>query len=241
MKTIVMKFGGSSLGEPEKIRIMADRAITAAKKGFAVAMVVSAPADITDDLLTLAKLLSPKLPPREHDALLAAGEQISAAIIAMTIIAKGKKAISLTGAQAGIKTDAVYANAGVTAVNPDRIIKELKKGAIAVIAGFQGTAPNGDTTTLGRGGSDFTAVALARALRAVSCELYTDVKGIYNANPALVPDAKLIKKMSYQAVLDMARTGTEVRQLRAIEYAAKYKIPLRLRSSFENSEGTLIT
>ena len=240
MKIIVMKFGGSSLAEPEKIKVMAERAASAHRRGCAVAMVVSAPADVTDDLLALSRLITAKPDPREQDALLAAGEQISAALMAMAIAETGVKAVSLTGAQAGIGTDSRHTDSDILSVRPARVLRELKKGRVAVVAGFQGLTKAGDIATLGRGGSDFTAVALARALKAEICELYTDVKGIYTANPALVPQAKKIHIISYDAVLELARSGTEVRQLRAIAYAKKHSIPLHLRSSFENDAGTLV-
>jgi len=235
-----MKFGGSSLAEPEKIKVMAERAVKARKRGFAVVMAVSAPADITDDLITLAGLITAKPEPREYAALLSTGEAVSAALMAMAINEKGVKAVSLSGAQAGIKTGSAHTGADIISVRPERIMRELRKGRIAVAAGFQGLNKAGDITTLGRGGSDFTAVALARSLKADACELYTDVKGIYTANPTVVPQAKKIKKISYDAVMELARSGTEVRQLRAIAYAKKHNIALHLRSSFENEEGTLV-
>ncbi len=235
-----MKFGGSSLAEPEKIKVMAERAAAARRRGFAVVMVVSAPADVTDDLLALSKLLTAKPDPREQDALLAAGEQLSAALLAMAITETGAAAVSLTGAQAGIKTDSRHTDSDILSVRPARVLRELKKGRVAVVAGFQGVTTKGDTATLGRGGSDFTAVALARALKAEICELYTDVKGIYTANPAVVPQAKIIRRISYDAVMELARSGAEVRQLRAIAYAKKHSTPLHLRSSFENGAGTLV-
>jgi aspartate kinase len=240
MRIIVMKFGGSSLAEPEKIKVMAERAVKARAGGFAVVMTVSAPADITDDLVTLSKLITTKPEPREYDALLATGENISAALTAMAILASGVKAVSLSGGQACIRTGPGHGDAGIISVNPVRILRELKKGKIVVAAGFQGINKAGDITTLGRGGSDLTAVALARALKAEMCELYTDVKGVYTANPAVVPQAKMMRQVSYDAVMELARSGTEVRQLRAIAYAKRYRIPLRLRSSFENGEGTLV-
>jgi len=235
-----MKFGGSSLAEPEKIKVMAERAASARRRGLGVVMVVSAPADVTDDLLALSKLITARPDPREQDALLSAGEQFSAALTAMAITEKGIKAISLTGTQAGIRTDARYTDAGILAIRPTRVLKELRKGRVVVVAGFQGAAKNGDITTLGRGGSDLTAAAMAHALKAGSCELYTDVKGIYTANPAVAPRAKKLRHISYDSVMALARSGTEVRQLRAIAYAKKYSIPLRLRSSFESDEGTLV-
>ncbi|MCK9365462.1 MAG: aspartate kinase [Syntrophales bacterium] len=240
MKTIIMKFGGSSLAEPEKIKLMAERAAFSRRRGLAVVMVVSAPANVTDDLLALSELLTSRPDPRELDALLAAGEQFCAALTAMAIAEKGVRAVSLTGVQAGIMTDSRHTDSDIISIRPARVLRELKKGRIAVVAGFQGAAKTGDIATLGRGGSDLTAVALARALKADICELYTDVKGIYTANPTVVPQAKKIPYISYDAVIQLARSGTEVRQFRAIAYAKKYSIPLHLRSSFENEEGTRV-
>jgi len=240
MKIVVMKFGGSSLAEPEKIKIMAERAASAHRRGFAVVMTVSAPADVTDDLLTLSRRITAKPDPREQDALMAAGEQLSAALMAMAIAETGVKAVSLTGAQAGIRTDSRHTDSDILSIRPARILRELKKGRVAVVAGFQGVTKDGDITTLGRGGSDFTAVGLSRALKAEICELYTDVKGIYTANPAMVPQARKLHRISYDAVMELARSGSEVRQLRAIVYAKRHAIPLRLRSSFESDAGTLV-
>lgn len=240
MKILVMKFGGSSLADPEKIKVMADRAAKARRNGFSVVMAVSAPADLTDDLITLSRRISARPQPREYDALLSTGEAVSAALMAMAVRAKGLDAVSLTAAQAGIRTDSAHTAADVLSVRPARLRRELRKGRIAVVAGFQGVARSGDVTTLGRGGSDLTAVVLAGALGAEMCELYTDVKGIYTANPAVVPQAKKIKRISYDAVMALARAGTEVRQLRAIAYAKRHGIPLHLRSSFETGAGTVV-
>jgi aspartate kinase len=240
MKVIIMKFGGSSLAEPEKIRVVAERAVKAGRKGFSVVIVVSAPADITDDLIGLSRHITPKPAPREFDALISSGETISSALMAMAVTAAGAKAVSLSGSQARIRTDSRYGDAGIISVDPARILRELKKSAITVIAGFQGVTGTGDITTLGRGGSDLTAVVLARALKAEVCEFYTDVKGVYTANPAVVPGARLLARISYDAVIELARSGAGVRQLQAIVYAARHRIPLRLRSSFESSPGTLV-
>ncbi|MBI4350084.1 MAG: aspartate kinase [Elusimicrobia bacterium] len=242
MKAIIIKFGGSSLADPGKIRRAAALALASKRRGFAPVVVVSAPADSTDDLLGLAALTGGKdLNPRETDALLAAGEQFSAALLALAIEAEGGKAVSLTGFQAGIRTDAEFSAAAVKSVDARRVKKELKAGRIPVVAGFQGASPRGDITTLGRGGSDLTAVTLARALGSAPCEFRTDVKGIYTAHPAIVPEASKIKNISYGEVIALAEAGTEVRQLRAVRYAGKYSIPLHLRSSFHDEAGTLVT
>ena len=239
---IVIKFGGSSLADPGRIRRAAASVLDARRRGRLPVAVVSAPADVTDDLLKLAALTAGSgLPPRETDALLASGEQISAALTAMAIEAEGGRAVSLTGAQAGLRTDPAFGAAAVRAVDARRLRRELAAGRIPVVAGFQGVSSSGDTTTLGRGGSDFTAVALARALGAELCEFRTDVKGVYTAHPAIVPEARLIGRISYAEVTALAELGTEVRQLRAVKYAARHAVPLRLRSSFHDAPGTLVT
>ncbi|OGR44759.1 MAG: hypothetical protein A2X35_05525 [Elusimicrobia bacterium GWA2_61_42] len=242
MKTIIIKFGGSSLADPGRIRRAAAMVLAAGRRGLRPVAVVSAPADSTDDLLKLAALAGgPRLSPRETDALLAAGEQFSAALLAMAIEAEGGKAVSLTGFQAGIRTDSAFTAAAVKTVDARRLRRELAAGRIPVVAGFQGLSPAGDLTTLGRGGSDLTAVVIARALGSALCEFRTDVKGVYTAHPAVVPQARKIKEISYAEVIALAELGAEVRQLRAVSYAMKYAIPLHLRSSFHDESGTLVT
>ena len=242
MRTIILKFGGSSLADPGRIRRAAALILAQGRRGLRPVAVVSAPADATDDLLKLAAAAGGRNPSsREIDALLAAGEQFSAALMALALQAEGAAAVSLTGGQAGIITDSVHSDANIKRVAPARLIKELRAGKIPVVAGFQGINPAGDITTLGRGGSDLTAVALAGALKAAMCEFYTDVKGIYTAHPALVPDARKIKSISYREVMALAAAGTEVRQLRAVRCAASHKITLHLRSSFHAETGTLVT
>lgn len=242
MKPIIIKFGGSSLADPVKIRRAAAMVLASRRRGFAPVAVVSAPADSTDDLLKLAALTGgTAAPAREKDALMAAGEQFSAALMAMAINAEGRRAVSLTGFQAGIRTDDNFSAAEVKGVDARRLKKELAAGNIPVVAGFQGISGGGDITTLGRGGSDLTAVVLARALGCAPCEFRTDVKGIYTAHPAIVPQARKIRELSYGEVIALAEAGAEVRQLRAIQYAARYAIPLHLRSSFHTEPGTLVT
>jgi len=242
MKVIVIKFGGSSLADPGKILRAASMVLRERKRGFAPVAVVSAPADSTDDLLKLAALSGGKeLSPRETDALLASGEQMSAALMALALAAEGAAAISLTGFQAGITTDAAFSAASILNVDARRLKRELKAGRVPVIAGFQGISRGGDITTLGRGGSDLSAVVVARALKAARCEFRTDVKGIYTAHPAIVPGARKIKYISYDEVIRLAELGTEVRQLRAIKYAKKHHIALHLRSSFHDEPGTMVT
>lgn len=241
MRTIIIKFGGSSLADPGKIRRAAAIILAYKLRGLRPVAVVSAPADSTDDLLKLAAMTGAKDEAREMDALLAAGEQLSAALMALALKAEGAQAVSLTGFQAGIITDSVYSDAAIKQIQPARLRRELKAGKIPVVAGFQGISSQGDITTLGRGGSDLTAVALARELKASMCVFFTDVKGIYTAHPALIPEARKIKTISYKEVITLAGLGTEVRQLRAIRYAARHNIPLQLRSSFHSGPGTLVT
>ena len=242
MKTVIIKFGGSSLADPGKIRRAAAMVLAARRADRFPVAVVSAPADATDDLLKLASLTAgAELSPRETDALLAGGEQFSAALLALAIQAEGGKAVSLTGAQAGILTDSSFSRADIKKIDSRRLRREIAAGRIPVVAGFQGAAAGGDITTLGRGGSDLTAVAIARALKAALCEFRTDVKGIYTAHPGIVPEARKIDAISYHEVIKLAELGSEVRQLRAIKYAQRYAIPLHLRSSFHDEPGTMVT
>lgn len=242
MGIIIIKFGGSSLADPGKIRKAAAMTLAARRGGCSPVAVVSAPADATDDLLKLAALTGGKtLSARETDALLAAGEQFSAALLALAIQAEGGKAVSLTGPQAGILTDSSFSRAAIKAVNTRRLKFELAAGRIPVVAGFQGISGGGDITTLGRGGSDLTAVVLAKVLQAGLCEFRTDVKGIYTAHPGIVPQAWKLKVISYREVIRLAELGSGVRQLRAIKYAERHSIPLHLRSSFQNCPGTMVT
>jgi aspartate kinase len=242
MKTIIIKFGGSSLADPGKIRRAAAMIFAAGRGGGCPVAVVSAPADATDDLLKLAALAGgPRLSARETDALLSTGEQLSAALMAMAIEAEGGRAVSLTGFQAGLRTNSDFLSAAVKNVDTRRLRRELAAGRTPVVAGFQGISPAGDITTLGRGGSDLTAVVIARALGSALCEFRTDVKGIYTAHPAIVPEARKIKEISYAEVIALAGLGAEVRQLRAVKYAKEHSIPLHLRSSFHDEPGTMIT
>ncbi len=242
MKTVIIKFGGSSLADPGRIRRAAASVLAARRRGVRPVAVVSAPADATDDLLKLAALAAgERRSPRETDALLAAGEQISAALVALAIEAEGGRAVSLTGAQAGLRTDSYFSSASVKAADTRRLRRELAAGRVPVVAGFQGVDRHGDITTLGRGGSDLTAVVLAAALGSGLCEFRTDVKGIYTAHPAIVPEARVIPRLTYGEVAALAALGTEVRQLRAVLYARRRRVPLRLRSSFHDDPGTLVT
>lgn len=245
MKIHIMKFGGSSLGTPEKIKNVAERAAAKIRSGIMPVLVVSAPADITDDLIGLGKQVSSEMPSREHDALVSCGEQISAALCATAIAQIGFPARSFTGWQAGILTDSSFTDAKILAFPSEKLYTAIKSGIVPVLAGFQGAAVDGSITTLGRGGSDLTAVMAAKALNADLCEFYTDVKGIYNAHPGIVSDAEVLPLISYMEVIELGEKGTEVRQLRAIRYAMENKLRLCLRSSFldgdADSAGTVIT
>ncbi|MDQ7774236.1 MAG: hypothetical protein RDU13_12035 [Elusimicrobiales bacterium] len=241
MKTLVMKFGGTSLADPGKIRLAAGRVKAARRAGFAVAAVVSAPGDVTDELLALAAETASGTPARELDALLSCGELMSAALLASALEGMGIAAVSLTGAQAGFLTDSSFGSARVREVSPARLKKELASGRVAVVCGFQGADRRGNITTLGRGGSDLTAVELAHALKAESCELLTDVKGVYSANPSLVPEARKVPAMTYAELERLARFGTEVRQLRAVRRAARLGVRLHIRSAFHSEKGTMVS
>ncbi len=240
MGLVVQKFGGSSVANIERIRNVASRVVEEKKRGHKVVVVVSAMGDLTDDLISLAHQTGPKLSEREMDMLLTTGEQQSAALLAMTLDNMGSEAISLTGWQAGVMTDPVHAKARITGINPERVHQELNGGRIVVMAGFQGLSPNGDLTTLGRGGSDTTAVALAAVLRADICDIYTDVDGVYSADPRLVPDASKLDFVSYEEMMELASLGAGVLQPRAVEFAMIYNVPVQVRSSFSREPGTLV-
>ncbi|OQA90132.1 MAG: Aspartokinase [Elusimicrobia bacterium ADurb.Bin231] len=237
---IVMKFGGSSVATPEKIKIVAAR-VAKKSKSYKVVVVVSAPGDMTDDLITKATRITLLPDPREMDMLLATGEMQSIALLSMAIRSMGKDSISLTGPQAGIHADNVHTKAKIRKIMPQKIIKELQKGKVVIVAGFQGLNSNDDITTLGRGGSDLTAVALASALKAVECEIYTDVKGVYTADPRLVKDVKKLDLISYDEMLELAGVGSQVMMARSIEVAKKFNVIIHVRSSFSQEKGTLIT
>ena len=229
---IVLKFGGTSVKSLARIKNVASIIAETAKHDSVVA-VVSAMGDTTDYLVKLANQASEKPNRRELDALLATGEQISAALVAMSLTEIGAPAISLTGRQLGITTESIHTTARIVDINTDRILKHLKDGLIVIAAGFQGMTPDGDTTTLGRGGSDTTAVALAAALGASTCDIYTDVSGVYTADPNIVPNARLLKEIAYEEMLEMARVGAQVLHPRAVELARKHGIPVRVRNTFD--------
>jgi len=238
---IVQKFGGSSVAGPDRIRHVAKRVVATHAEGHQVVVVVSAPGDMTDDLIEMARKITPEPPAREMDMLLATGEQVSIALLAMAIHAEGRHAISLTGAQARIRTERVHSRARILDVDRRRIDQELGGGRIVIVAGFQGITDEDEITTLGRGGSDTTAVALASALDAALCQIYTDVEGVFTADPRVVPQARKIPEISYDEMLEMASSGALVLQSRAAELAKQYRVPLEVRSSFVDREGTMIT
>jgi len=239
-KIIVQKYGGTSVANPERIKNVAQRIVSYKKKGFSLVVVVSAPGDTTDELIDLAHQITSSPPERELDMLLSTGEQMSSALLAMAIHRLGYKAISFTGIQVGILTDNVHTKARIIHINTQRILEELNKGNIVIVAGFQGVTQDQDITTLGRGGSDLSAVALAKVLNAELCEIYTDVEGIYTADPRIVPEARKLERISYDEMLEMASLGAQVMQARSIELAKKFNIPIYVRSSFNNKPGTYI-
>src|SRR3989338_9153853 len=241
MDLIVQKFGGSSVANAERIKRVAKRVVAAKRKGHRLVVVVSALADTTDDLLALAQTITDHPSVREMDMLLATGEQVSVALLAMAIHNLGEKAISFTGPQVGIITDRTHTKARIMDINTARIEEALKAGNIVIVAGFQGKTATEEITTLGRGGSDLTAVALAKALRAKYCEIFTDVNGIYTADPRIVPEAKKLGEISYDEILELASLGAQVMQSRSIEVGKKFSVPIYVRSSLNHSEGTLIT
>ncbi len=236
---IVMKFGGTSVGDTQKIKDVARRLVAARETGQRVLGVLSAMGDTTDELIRLAHEVSPEPHPREYDMLVSVGERISNALCAMAIRDLGHEAVSLTGSQAGIVTDTVHGKAKIVEVRARRLHDELDKDRIVLVAGFQGVSTELEVTTLGRGGSDATAVALASALGG-ACEIYTDVEGVFTADPRLVPDALKLPKMSYEEMLEMAATGARVMMARSIEIARRYGVPLHVRSAFGDNDGTWI-
>ena len=237
---LVKKFGGSSVADPERIIRVASRVKKAVERGDQVVVVVSAMGDTTDDLIGLALRLTPCPSAREMDMLLSTGEQVSIALVSMALHQLGCGAVSMTGPQAGITTDGVYAKAQITGINPERMQRELGNGNVVVVAGFQGISASADITTLGRGGSDTTAVAVAAALKADLCEIYTDVDGVYTADPRVVPDVRKLEQISHDEMLELASLGAVVLHPRAVELAKLYGVPMVVRSSFNENPGTLI-
>ncbi|CAI9401172.1 aspartate kinase [Nocardioides sp. T2.26MG-1] len=241
MGIVVQKYGGSSVADAAGIKRVAQRIVNTRKAGHDVVVVVSAMGDDTDKLRDLAEEVTPLPPPRELDMLLTAGERISMALVAMAIAALGHKAQSFTGSQAGVITDSVHGKAKIIDITPGRIENAIKNGAIAIVAGFQGVSQDTkDVTTLGRGASDTTAVALAAALGAEVCEIYSDVDGVFTADPRIVPAARKLARVSTEEMLEMAASGAKILHLRCVEYARRYDMPIHVRSSFSQKEGTWV-
>lgn len=242
MALVVQKYGGSSVESAERIKRVAERIVATKKAGNDVVVVVSAMGDTTDELLDLARQVSPVPPARELDMLLTSGERISMSLLAMAIHSLGAEARSYTGSQAGVITTSVHGKARIIDVTPSRIQDATSEGAIAIVAGFQGVSQDSkEITTLGRGGSDTTAVALAAATKADVCEIYTDVDGVYTADPRIVPNAKKLDTITYEEMLEMAACGAKVLMLRCVEYARRYNVPVHVRSSFSNKTGTIVS
>ncbi len=240
MALIVQKYGGSSVADAEKIGNVARRVAKAIDEGNQVVVVVSAMGDTTDDLLKLAYQVTEQPGDRELDVLLSTGEIVSSTLLALALESLGCKAVSLTGAQAGIQTDSSYSRARILGVDAKRVVNELEKGNIVIVAGFQGVTQEMDITTLGRGGSDTTAVALAASLSAEICQIYTDVEGVYTADPRLVPQARKLKEIGYEEMLELASYGARVMHNRAVELGELYNVPILVASSFSDSPGTII-
>ncbi|MFF5178897.1 aspartate kinase [Micromonospora sp. NPDC000316] len=242
MALVVQKYGGSSVANAERIKRVAERIVAARKAGDDVVVVVSAMGDTTDELLDLANQVSPLPPGRELDMLLTAGERISMALLAMAIHNLGYEARSFTGSQAGVITTSVHGRARIIDVTPGRLKGALDEGSVVIVAGFQGVSQDTkDVTTLGRGGSDTTAVALAAALHADVCEIYTDVDGIFTADPRIVPNARHIQQITYEEMLELAACGAKVLHLRSVEYARRAGLPIHVRSSYSTNTGTMVT
>ena len=238
---IVQKYGGTSVGNPERIKNVARRVCRAKEEGHDVVVVLSAMSGETDKLIALAAQITDSPDPREMDMLVSTGERVTIALLAMAIHALGHKAQSFTGRQAGILSDSVHTKARIEKITANRIREAISEGKIAVVAGFQGINEKSDVTTLGRGGSDLTAVAVAAALAADFCDIYTDVDGVYTTDPNMVPQARKIGKISYDEMLEMASLGAKVLQTRSVEFAKKYNVPVRVLSSFNDNPGTLVT
>jgi aspartate kinase len=240
MALIVQKYGGTSVGNPERITNVAKRLLETQRAGNSVVAVVSAMSGVTDSLIKLAREVSANPTEREMDVLLSTGEQTTMALTAMAIESMGGKAVSLTGAQAGIVTNGVHTKAKISNITPDQIKKHLDRGEIVIVAGFQGETSEGAITTLGRGGSDLTAIALASAVEADACQIFTDVDGVYTCDPRVVPTAKKIEEISYDEMLEMASSGSKVMQSRSVEFAKKFGVTFEVRSSFNNNPGTTV-
>jgi aspartate kinase len=240
MALVVQKYGGSSVKDVDRIKAVAGRVAERYDRGNQMVVVVSAMGDTTDELIELAEGISEQPEPREMDMLLSTGELISSALVSMALHALGYKAVALSGPQAGIMTDATYSKAKISAIDPTRITRELDEGRIVIVAGFQGLTDDQDVATLGRGGSDTTAVALAARMKAAACEIYTDVDGVYTADPRIVPEARKLDTISFEEMLEMAQMGARVMHPRAVELGEIYDMPITVRSSYNDREGTII-
>jgi len=242
MALIVQKYGGTSVGSPERIKNVARRIARWKRAGHQLVVVVSAMSGETNRLIALAKEIQAHPDPREHDVVVATGEQVTIALLSMALIDLGLKARSYTGAQVKILTDAAYTKARIVSIDEEKLRHDLNEGYVVVVAGFQGVDEAGNITTLGRGGSDTTGVALAAALKADECQIYTDVDGVYTTDPRIVPEARRLNTITFEEMLEMASLGSKVLQIRSVEFAGKYRVKLRVLSSFEEEgEGTLIT
>jgi aspartate kinase len=241
MALIVQKYGGTSVGSVEKIQNVAEKVIASRKAGHDVVVVVSAMSGETNRLIDLAKQMNDEPDPREYDVLVSTGEQVTIALLSMALNARGFPARSYTGAQVHILTDSAHTKARILDIDESRMRADLNEGRVVVVAGFQGCDEQGNITTLGRGGSDTTAVALAAALKADECQIYTDVDGVYTTDPRVVPEARRLDRITFEEMLEMASLGSKVLQIRAVEFAGKYNVDLRVLSSFEEGPGTLIT
>ncbi len=241
MPLIVQKYGGTSVGSVERIRAVAQRIRECRERGQDIVVVVSAMSGETNRLLGLAKEISSRPPPRELDVLLSTGEQVTIALLCMALEELGCAARSYTGAQVHIRTDSAFNKARILEIDEQKVRRDIAEGRVVVVAGFQGVDEEGNITTLGRGGSDTTAVALAAALKADECQIYTDVDGVYTTDPRVVPEARRLDRITFEEMLEMASLGSKVLQIRAVEFAGKYDVPLRVLSSFEEGPGTLIT
>jgi aspartate kinase len=241
MSLIVQKYGGTSVGSVERIQAVAERVERARTAGHSIVVVVSAMSGETDRLLNLARAIKNPPPPRELDAVLSTGEQITIGLLAMALLARGVDAVSYTGGQVRILTDSAFNKARILEIDSANVHGELAAGKVVVVAGFQGVDEQGNITTLGRGGSDTTAVAMAAALKADECQIYTDVDGVYTTDPRIVPEARRLDRITYEEMLEMASLGAKVLQIRSVEFASKYQVTLRVLSSFMDGPGTLIT
>ncbi len=241
MALLVQKYGGSSLGTLERIKHVATKILHAQQQGHQIVVIVSAMQGETDRLIQLCHALSPDPNPREYDVLVATGEQVSMSLLAIALNAKSCPARSYTGAQIGIQTDSIHTKARILDVKTESIRRDLAEGYVVIIAGFQGVNARGDTTTLGRGGSDTTAVAIAAALKAKECQIYTDVEGVFTTDPRIIPDACLLPQISFEEMLEMASLGAKILQMRSVELASKHNLPIRVLSTFSHHPGTLVT